>query len=675
MARLPRPSGAYPGCIRTSRWCVYLAHLGAATFGDACRGFSRGVGSLRPTTHQALESPPSVSSLPIIISPQKEISVLDPPSLCSLSLLSFLLLSLSPLPSTLTILPLHFPFSLLSLTPSFLLLSPLLPFSTFLLFLFPFSIFFLNSLHSVLLLSPLLTHLSLMTESKPQAPPPTAARLEEVEPPLSLPAVEGPVGKTAVAPSILSAEHLHAQIKNVGGDSWRVGADAPPPAIPRDQDKKLPDEDEAKGAYKTYYTRFWILAVFSTLALPVQSTVWGTFGPILDSAEAAFGWTDATVAAFPNWGPVVVVTFTLPMMWFTQKLGLRLGMLACATLIFAGTLVRCFTSEPFIFTVLCHVGAVLNSFAACMTLSLPAMVAAVWFPPDERITATAVGALMCQLGGAAMYMGPLVVRSPGNGTSPEDTSETLAEDIRGDIMTLMYIPEDKPSFLSGIKSIAKNVQLLLVLGVYSFSFGVPVVWIGVLTFSLRVIDIHQEQAMGVAVVAVCVSSVAAFVIARITDKMYGHLRVTIIGLLLASAACFLWFVLISTGVIEPSLVQVYMSVTGGVSFEYASVPLLVELAVELGYPIPESVTGAALTFLFNVVALVFLGLFQIPSDYMWVSYVLLACVSLTIIPLMFVKETHKRSEADRKEISHITGSAIVCVTLFYCGLPTLPAFL
>ncbi|ROT84165.1 hypothetical protein C7M84_022660 [Penaeus vannamei] len=72
---------------------------------------------------------------------------------------------------------------------------------------------------------------------------------------------------------------------------------------------------------------------------------------------------------------------------------------------------------------------------------------------------------------------------------------------------------------------------------------------------------------------------------------------------------------------------------------------------------PESVTGAALTFLFNVVALVFLGLFQIPSDYMGVSYVLLACVSLTIIPLMFVKETHKRSEADRKEISHITGSA------------------
>ncbi|XP_042863970.1 uncharacterized protein LOC122248178 [Penaeus japonicus] len=274
-----------------------------------------------------------------------------------------------------------------------------------------------------------------MTERKQQVPPPTRARLEEAETQLSLPAVDSHPEKTAVVPTILSAEHLHAQTKHGGADDGRVGGVASSPVVPRDQDKKLPDEDEGaqKGGYKTYYTRFWVLAVFSTIAF-LQSMVWGTFGPILESAEAAFGWSDAMVAAFPNWGPVIVVLFTIPMMWSTQKMGLRRGMLACATLIFAGTLVRCFSSDPTIFTVLCHVGAVLNSFAACMTLSLPAMVAAVWFPPDERITATAVGALMCQLGGAAMYMGPLVVRSPDNdGLTPED--------IRGDIMTLMYIRE------------------------------------------------------------------------------------------------------------------------------------------------------------------------------------------------------------------------------------------
>lgn len=63
--------------------------------------------------------------------------------------------------------------------------------------------------------------------------------------------------------------------------------------------------------------------------------------------------------------------------------------------------------------------------------------------------------------------------------------------------------------------------------------------------------------------------------------------------------------------------QVYAAVTGGLCFEYTTVPLFVELAVEIGFPIPENVTGASLTFIFNLVALVFLGLFQIPDSGEW----------------------------------------------------------
>ncbi|XP_042210672.1 mucin-2-like isoform X2 [Homarus americanus] len=410
-------------------------------------------------------------------------------------------------------------------------------------------------------------------------------------------------------------------------------------------------------AYQTYSTRFWILAVFSLIAF-LQTVVWGTFGPISESALVAFpSWTEATIAAFPNWGPIIVVLFTIPMMWLTQKLGLRLAVLTCAILLTIGTVIRCFSSQETPFTVLCHISSILFAFAACMTLSLPAMVAATWFPPNERITATAVGALMCQLGGAAMYMGALVVRSP----SKIPTNEERAE-IRSDIMILMYIPKpptppsassatEKIDFFSGIKGILNNVQQLLVIIAYAFSFGIPAVWIGVLNLSLIDIQIHQEQAIGVAVTAVVCSSLAAFITARITDKVYGHLRVTIIGFLVLSSLFFLWFLLLSTQVIVPSLAQVYVAVAGGVSFEYATMPVLVELAIEIGYPIPESVTGAILTFCFNLVALVFLGLYQINSStHTWVSWVLFACVSLTVLPLLFVKETHKRSDTDRKYI-------------------------
>lgn len=469
-------------------------------------------------------------------------------------------------------------------------------------------------------------------------------------------------------PAVLDVTALHNDLAN------KVTTGNGDTAMVEDAVSSSGKINPSEEVYQTYLTRFWILAVFSLIAF-LQTIVWGTFGPITESALVAFPtWTEATIAAFPNWGPIIVVVFTIPMMWLTQKLGLRLGVLTCAVLLTSGTLVRCFPSQELPFTILCHVSSILFAFAACMTLSLPAMVAATWFPPNERITATAVGALMCQLGGAALYLEPLVVRYP-----KEDHTEQDVEDIRSDIKKLMYIhfgaaaflllavaiyfparPQTPPSassakekinFFMGIKGIIKNPQLLLVLVAYAFSFGVPVVWIGVLNLSLIEIDIHQEQSMGVAVTAVVCSAIAAFINARITDKVYGHLRVTIIGLLVLSSVFFLWFLLLSTQVIVPSLGQVYAAVAGGVCFEYATVPLLVELAVEIGYPIPESVTGAALTLLFNLVALVFLGLFQIPeSKHLWVSYVLLACVSLTVLPLMFVKETHKRSDTDRKYI-------------------------
>ncbi|KAK4294091.1 hypothetical protein Pmani_033260 [Petrolisthes manimaculis] len=425
--------------------------------------------------------------------------------------------------------------------------------------------------------------------------------------------------------------------------------------------------------YETYRSRFWILAVFSCIAF-MQTIAWGTFGPITESALAAFpNWTPATIAAFPTWGPIIVIVFTIPMMWLTQKLGLRLGVLVCALLLTLGTMLRCFTSQQTPFTILCHISSIMFAFSACMVLSLPAMIAAIWFPPSERITATAVGALMCQLGSAGMYLSPLVVSTPTN-NNPSDQER---DNIRGDIMILMYIhfgvatclliavgvyfpakppsppsassAEEKITYFAGIKAIVKNPQLLMVLLVYAVSYGVPVVWIGVLNLSLIEIDIYQEQAMGVAVTAVVCSCVASFITARVTDKMYGHLRLTVIGLLGLSSVFFLWFLLLSTRVITPNLGQAYVAVAGGLCFEYATVPLLVELGVELGYPIPESVTGAALTLVFNIISLIFLGLFQIPDiSHQWVSYVLLSCVTLTILPMIFVKETHKRSDTDRK---------------------------
>lgn len=63
-------------------------------------------------------------------------------------------------------------------------------------------------------------------------------------------------------------------------------------------------------------------------------------------------------------------------------------------------------------------------------------------PHHHHSLPAAVGTLMCQLGAAAMYLGALVVRYPTD--EPQNLSEAEREDIRGDIMILMYIRESHP---------------------------------------------------------------------------------------------------------------------------------------------------------------------------------------------------------------------------------------
>ncbi|RXG71018.1 Disrupted in renal carcinoma protein 2-like protein [Armadillidium vulgare] len=158
--------------------------------------------------------------------------------------------------------------------------------------------------------------------------------------------------------------------------------------------------DESSVEIRAYPTRFWILAVFSFFAF-YQTVVWGTFGPIMDSAQAAFGWEDSIIAILQKLGPAQLAI----------------------------------------------TGGAINGIAGCTALALPPLISSLWFPPSERTTATAIGALAAQLGTAGMYLSPLIVRLPDTSNSTSVTSTVVTtvievvtkEDIKEDIMKLMYI--------------------------------------------------------------------------------------------------------------------------------------------------------------------------------------------------------------------------------------------
>ena len=48
---------------------------------------------------------------------------------------------------------------------------------------------------------------------------------------------------------------------------------------------------------------------------------WNTWGPITESAEAVFGWTDSTIGLLVNLGNISFITFVMPMSWLNDEKG------------------------------------------------------------------------------------------------------------------------------------------------------------------------------------------------------------------------------------------------------------------------------------------------------------------------------------------------------------------
>lgn len=421
---------------------------------------------------------------------------------------------------------------------------------------------------------------------------------------------------------------------------------------------------------RVYLSRFWILGVFSFIAM-YQCLQWNTWGPISESVDTAFsGWQSSTVAMMANWGTITFVLFITPMCWLMNEKGLRTGVFACAIMVAAGTVLRVLalaTNSNEAFTISCHLCAILVGTAGTLVMAAPPMIAAEWFPPNERTTATAIAQAFNQLGSAGSYLEPVFVRSPAEGTP---------EEIRGDIKVLMYAyagiavatllavffyypskPPTPPSlsssverlqFWDSIKKMLRNRDVVIITWAYGISLGVPSAWIAVFNYSLQAINIHQDEAKWIGLAVVIVSSTSALVSGRMTDLVYGHLRVSLIILMLANLGCVYWFYLITYGSITVVKWQVYFTSIAAFSLNFATSPLFFELAVESAYPCPEILVGGLLTGMNNFVGLVFLFLFFIPNiGYSWVTYLLLSTCSLSVILIVIIREDYSRSNMDR----------------------------
>ncbi|GFO22951.1 disrupted in renal carcinoma protein 2 homolog [Plakobranchus ocellatus] len=446
---------------------------------------------------------------------------------------------------------------------------------------------------------------------------------------------------------------------------------------------------------KVYKRRWYILTMFSIFCF-TQGAMWNTFGPISETCEEAFGWSDATIAWITNWGSVSFMVTAFQFFWMMQVKGLRWAVLTSSFFLLFGAAFRVISSSPKTATILFHIGQFVSGFAGPVSMGAGPAVSAVWFPPNERVTATAISTSMGLFGVAVPYLlGPFIVERgiPTVHNSTKETSQFHSSVLQSDendmdvfsnstqfgnitdiriqkereqIMLYMYIeciwcgllfliilcyfpkaPSLPPSmsantgrqsYWAGTFSLFKNRHFLFIAITYAISSGVYGAWQSVLDVNLKPEGISEKDAGWIGFYSTVASCVAAVLVGRFGDLFARHMKLFILALFVVATACFAIFSLeLLGGVIPRYDALLYGTVIAGSTFLLSATPMLFELACETAFPASESAANGMLTILNNLLAILFMIPFAVPNiGTMWMNWTLTgSClVSIPFITMM-----------------------------------------
>ncbi|XP_060067646.1 solute carrier family 49 member 4 homolog [Ylistrum balloti] len=424
-------------------------------------------------------------------------------------------------------------------------------------------------------------------------------------------------------------------------------------------DGEIVDQKEDGQYIEVYGRRWYILVVFSLLTF-TQAAVWNTWGPIAVSCEKAFGWDNTIIALLPNWGPIGSLLAGWLSSWSMDVKGIRMCCLLTAALVTVASTIRCFTSEPPYITWTSNIAAFLNGLAGPISMGMPPVLSATWFPPNQRTTSTAI-ATLCNYGGvAAAFL----------------IDDADVPRIRHQIMVIMYAecgwcfllmlmvavyfpskPPKPPSttaskerldIKSGFRKLMRNKMFLQLCLAYGLPVGIVALWGGVLSVDLKSYDVSEAQAGWIGFYSIIAGCFGCLAMARVSDIFSKNIRQILILLYSLAFLDFLWFNLILVDLIPSSLAQIYVSIITGTLLVNATVPLWFEMACEITYPIAEGITTVVMLMWLNTVGLVFLGLQMIPNiGTAWQNWSILGSIAVGIPVLLLMNDSYNRLNIDQ----------------------------
>ncbi len=364
--------------------------------------------------------------------------------------------------------------------------------------------------------------------------------------------------------------------------------------------------------------------------------------------------------------------------WLVGDKGIRVAVLAAAGLVAAGSGLRCISTTPPRVTYLVHAGQMLNGLAGPIAFGASTVVSATWFPANQRTTATAIGTIFNGFGCAVpSLLGPFVVsqgRNVTNGTVPIEE----VREIRKEISHLMYMtfgwslllfilvfvyypskPSSPPSrtasvlrtdYIPGLRQILKSKQFWIL----SLSFAVPTGFssglVSILDSDLNVIGVSQISAGWMGFLSGIIGNIIALVLGIFSDTFTKHMKCLVLSCYTVSLVALLIFIGIYIGLVPTStglLWTSYLLFTVGV---WAPAPVFFELAAEINYPVAEGTSHGFITWLCNLIGMVFLLVVMVPSiNTSWINWSLIGSLVVSIPLMCFFRENYSRLDIDTQQ--------------------------
>ena len=349
--------------------------------------------------------------------------------------------------------------------------------------------------------------------------------------------------------------------------------------------------------------RWLVLLIFCGYGLGNQ-TQYATFSTIVDETKSYFSCSSAQVNALTAVFPVTYVLLVFPGCALYEKIGMRNGLLVGTGLSFAGSVFKMFASSSPQYTLL-FIGQFLNALSQVLWQAIPPLIAATWFPESERTLASAFGVLAGFLGlaGGSFYS-PLVLDSNADG-------DHFAS-LMGSQMALCFIvfvgvilfvddaPALRPSKTAAavahthsqifpvLKKQLKDRNLLNLCVSFGMSNGIFTGLGAVLSQVLEPFDVSEQQTGLMILIGLLTGCVMCGVVAHMIDTSRRYKKIFLILFWSSSVLTLITTLLMK--VLHGSLViEAYIVVILIQAVQLPTMPVVLELVVEMSYPDPEEV--------------------------------------------------------------------------------------